>query len=235
MADTLHNEGLRRYGGPFDWIYSNVPMIMDCLEDDFEKLLDQKLMLKRAGGPGIGHKFYGPMLSDRTAIPIVFPHHNPMTKDHKRFQVHSKRFLKVLQLGPRKFFGMCEVVNSSKVLDKIRDVKDEGSKFGTLFEALCDQGVTNFELLVVLVACGNASEARGEPIVKPSIISQSKGRAKLRVDELHCVGACTGLKLKNKKDATALGKMITKGRTFDLQPDPLEAHAADQIKNKLRD
>lgn len=227
ISHTLENEGLRGYAGPFDWMYSTVDMVIDCLKNKFSKFLNKK-MLTTTGCKGnmTGHKVYGPMLAKQqdtnTCSRIVFPHHNLLTKkDYEHFQRAAARFLKVLELGQRKLFVMCEITESKKVLGDTANEKDLGAKFRKLFDALCNRGVTNFELFVVIIAVGNASFARHGPTSKPSIISGTKGSASLRVAELHCIGDCTGLRLKNKKDAKALGDIIKTGRVFDLQADPL--------------
>jgi len=42
VASVLNKNGLRRFSGPFDWIFSNSGMIQHCIEDDFVKFLDIK-------------------------------------------------------------------------------------------------------------------------------------------------------------------------------------------------
>jgi hypothetical protein len=37
---SLKNAGLKRASGPFDWIYSSLGMVADCIEDDFRAFLD---------------------------------------------------------------------------------------------------------------------------------------------------------------------------------------------------
>jgi len=37
----LQNAGLKRFSGPFDWIFSNLRMVADCIEDDFAAFLDR--------------------------------------------------------------------------------------------------------------------------------------------------------------------------------------------------
>jgi hypothetical protein len=36
----LQRAALKRFSGPFDWIFSNLRMVCDCIEDDFATLLD---------------------------------------------------------------------------------------------------------------------------------------------------------------------------------------------------
>ena len=38
----LQNAGLKLFSGPFDWIFSNMRMVCDCIEDDFAAFLDPR-------------------------------------------------------------------------------------------------------------------------------------------------------------------------------------------------
>ena len=44
---------LRKYAGPFDWLYSSADMIRHCLEDGFRAFLDRDQLI-RSAGPGSG-------------------------------------------------------------------------------------------------------------------------------------------------------------------------------------
>merc|ERR1712129_188692 len=188
-SNILEMEGLRKYAGPLDWIYSSTEMVIDCLGDKFSKLLRKDLLTK--AGNYVGHKTYGPMLQRG----VIFPHHDPRTKDRERFQKRVKRFLKVLQMKKRKLFVLCDLVSDPRRLDKVIDVELEGNMFYKLFDVLCKM-TTNFELLVVIVALDSASQASRSAMVRSSIITRSKGNARLHVDKLDCIGSCTGLRLK---------------------------------------
>merc|ERR1711862_924838 len=61
------------------------------------------------------------------------------------------------------------------------------------------------------------------PVVLRSRLSMANGSDKVVVHELHCVGACTGLKFKYVADEQALGVLYVGKRTFDLAPDPLKS------------
>lgn len=41
-AGSLKRFGLKKSSYPFDWIFSSIPMVTDCLRDDFAKFLDRK-------------------------------------------------------------------------------------------------------------------------------------------------------------------------------------------------
>ena len=127
---------------------------------------------------------------------------------------------------------MCEIISSPKAL---ADKEGLGAKFRKLFEALCKAGVTQFELLVVVIAVGSASFARQQaPSLKSSVFCGTRGSSSFRVDELHCVGAETGLRLKNKRDATALKDITTRvwGRTSGAGVESSRATPTVRTPNK---
>ncbi|ABQ70344.1 hypothetical protein Swit_3999 [Rhizorhabdus wittichii RW1] len=41
-STMLKAAGLKRYSAPFDWIFSNLRMVSDCIEDDFAVFLDRR-------------------------------------------------------------------------------------------------------------------------------------------------------------------------------------------------
>lgn len=41
----LKKYGLKQYSLPFDWIFSNLETVLDCIEDDFAKFLDEKYLV----------------------------------------------------------------------------------------------------------------------------------------------------------------------------------------------
>jgi len=218
MSDTLLTEGFRNYAGPFDWIYTNMDMVVDCIRDDFKKFLDLKLL--KGAGAGykvqVGHKVYGPMINRD----IVFPHHDPRSADRERFQRSTSRLLNILQLKLRKLFCFCDLVKSQRALDEFRGTDGAGEKVKQLFDAMQAKGVKNFELVVIAICTGSASAARGSPLVRRHAIVQDVKTCRLQVQELHCVGACTGLKFKQKADSKTLGAIIREGRKFAIRADP---------------
>eukprot|EP00931_Biecheleriopsis_adriatica_P086813 TRINITY_DN61397_c0_g1_i1.p1 TRINITY_DN61397_c0_g1~~TRINITY_DN61397_c0_g1_i1.p1 ORF type:complete len:359 (+),score=75.92 TRINITY_DN61397_c0_g1_i1:39-1115(+) len=215
VAECLRDEGLRRYSGPFDWIYSSPEMIEHCIKDDFAAFMDKKQIV-RAGG-SFGHKLYGPMLKRA----VVFPHHNPGSKDREDFMRRTARFKKVISSPKRKLLPLCTLVQSEANLALSRDVSGEEA----VFKALRAKGCKNFEMLSVHVVSGKCSEAnkRKKPVVKPLKQHLKVGQDILSSVELHCTGDCTGLRLKRKQDSKALGQCLVDKRDFDLDPDPLLA------------
>jgi hypothetical protein len=79
-AEILRRFGLRKFSGPFDWIFSTPAMTAHCLSDDFSTLLDpshfEPVPLDgRRHGPEFNvchHRFY----RDGFGVRFVFNHHD---------------------------------------------------------------------------------------------------------------------------------------------------------------
>merc|ERR1712232_249272 len=88
-------------------------------------------------------------------------------------------------------------------------------------------GCQHFELLAVNLIVGAASKVvtmkkkTEGPIVEKVHFGTKRNTGVLSIYDLHCVGACTGLRLKSKKDVQKLTELLVQGRTFSLQDDPL--------------
>lgn len=81
-SQMLKAQKLKRYSGPFDWVFSTAPMVEHCLRDDFRTLLDRSQMAalpERPEARGLErseHAFY----RDAFDVPKMFNHHD-MTLD----------------------------------------------------------------------------------------------------------------------------------------------------------
>lgn len=88
---TIKSIGLKRYSCPFDWIFSDQDMIVDCLVNDFKLYLDQTQYTTVPGATHVtaGHKTYGP---------YTFAHHDPRRPDHYAYFARTvDRFRLVLK------------------------------------------------------------------------------------------------------------------------------------------
>ncbi|MDB5510835.1 MAG: hypothetical protein JWR08_318 [Enterovirga sp.] len=80
VASSLRTAGLRRWSGPFDWIFTTPGMIADCIADDFASLLDPRYLvsvppaeLTNGAKKQCRHLLY----EARYGLPTVFNHHDP--------------------------------------------------------------------------------------------------------------------------------------------------------------
>lgn len=127
MAQILKAEGLRRWSGPFDWIFSAPGMVRDCLADDFSALLDrsqyESTPLDERMAPHetrCRHRLY----RERHAIPFVFNHHDPASSeaDYRFLQAGVRRLRTALDTpGTRnRLYLMTTVPTDETVFPEIR-------------------------------------------------------------------------------------------------------------------
>jgi len=226
VARLLRDLHLRRFAGPFDWVYSCPQMVRDCLKNDFCKFLDPNLIV--AKGHAWTHREYSLLLHRD----VVFPHHEPRIKDRAFFKRSVARFRLVMASPLRKLFVIVHPVASAKALHEIRE---EGlAELGRLFADLRSRGAVNFDLFAVHLVYGKCSEvASGSqrvPVMR-CIEDTCSGKERMVLWELHCVGQCTGLNMKAEADEKVLQKLLIgnskQKRSFDLLPDPVVANAID--------
>ncbi|CAK9089182.1 unnamed protein product [Durusdinium trenchii] len=221
VAKTLETMNLRRYAGPFDWIYTTAQLVRHCIEDDFECFLDLEQLYRH--GQAWGHRRYCQMLKRQ----ILFPHHRPADRDREHFQRTVQRWRQVVASEEKKLFVFMPLVQSKKELQSVRDRESmHGSNLQQVEELLRSlrQRVGNFELLVVYVVEGSSRWRQGatedtELDTTREILQQPE----LRVYELHCTGGCTGLKFKAPADDLALQSLLAARCSASgvLAPDPL--------------
>ena len=101
-AYMIKTIGLKRCSYPFDWIFSNPAIIVDCLENDFQVFLDRSLHCPSSlEEPCSGHMIYGGE---------TFRHRNVLQDDDYAYYVRCvDRFRSLLQNDCSKFFIMIMV------------------------------------------------------------------------------------------------------------------------------
>ncbi|WP_375458978.1 hypothetical protein [uncultured Enterovirga sp.] len=80
IAVALRDTRLRRWAGPFDWIFSSPGLIADCLEDDFATLLDPGQLRSVPEAEltfGAKRQCRHPLYEERHGLPPLFNHHDP--------------------------------------------------------------------------------------------------------------------------------------------------------------
>ena len=98
-AYYLKNNNLKISSYPFDWIFSNPLIILDMLNDNFEKFLNKdNYVIKDINSKINRHTIYLPEL-------ILFNHRNPYNdKDYLYYLKCIDRFYKVLLKNDNKLF-----------------------------------------------------------------------------------------------------------------------------------
>lgn len=109
----LRAADLKRYSGPFDWIFSNLRMVCDCVEDDFGAFLDRQHIttLPPDRRPTLDtcfadHKFY----QHRYGLNSIFNHYDPTSAEGSAYLERCvARFRSALNSSrPHLMLAVCE-------------------------------------------------------------------------------------------------------------------------------
>jgi hypothetical protein len=74
----LKTAGLKRYSGPFDWIFSNLRMVADCIEDDFATFLNREYLVQIP-------------VAERHGPDIQFAHHEVYRRNYRLDAIFNHR------------------------------------------------------------------------------------------------------------------------------------------------
>mmetsp|Transcript_8294 Transcript_8294/g.20970 ORF Transcript_8294/g.20970 Transcript_8294/m.20970 type:complete len:417 (+) Transcript_8294:61-1311(+) len=237
VSRLLQDAGMRRYAGPFDWVYSSAEMVRHCLNDDFTAFLDRSDII--AAGKKFGHRRYGPMLKRG----IIFPHHEPRGRDREFFMRTVARFRNILASSERKLFVLAHPVSSVTELQSLRHTSTKGcgiAEIARLYEDILSRGTRNFEFIAVYLLIGPAAawvgkEGSRQPRVRP-VRDTGPGSERLVMIELICTGGCTGVHFKAAADSKALRLLIIgddgRRRRMDLKSDPLPPKGGGGLKRR---
>lgn len=110
-ASFLHRQGWRRFSGPFDWIFSNPDLVVHCIEDGFETLLDrshyQPVPVEERPDPQ-AYRCHHRGYRERFGIPYLFNHHDVWTDEgHAYVRRCVERFLRVARGGAPALMLQC--------------------------------------------------------------------------------------------------------------------------------
>lgn len=104
-AYFLKRNRLKYFSYPFDWIFSNINTISDCVTDNFAKFLDKDNYTDHiSNNPELcGHKYYGDWM---------FNHKSPRNEEHYNYYVRCvDRFRDLLLQNEKKLFVIMVVNN----------------------------------------------------------------------------------------------------------------------------
>eukprot|EP00397_Hematodinium_sp_SG-2012_P000408 GEMP01000408.1.p1 GENE.GEMP01000408.1~~GEMP01000408.1.p1 ORF type:complete len:673 (+),score=165.44 GEMP01000408.1:3177-5195(+) len=214
-ANYLRDQNRRKFSTPFDWCYTNIPMVQWCLRDKFAAYLNPKLYVQLSSTVTntprrCGHEVFSRFMNRK----VVFNHHNPLfneSDDMEYFSRCAQRFRLVLASTSRKLF----VMTMRGEFAKCKEVGGADLLFAEL------QKVTrNFLLLFVYVVEGCAN-LRG----KKKMLERRYGDAGMEIYEVRCEGGHAGLVFKEARDAKRYHSVLLDGRSFELVEDPLKAKA----------
>lgn len=125
---------LKKCSYPFDWIFSDPEMIIDCLNDDFEKFLDRSLHIASSDKDKSGHKIYGK---------YIFKHHCILEEEHYQYFVRCvNRFRELIKRNENKLFII-------SFINRKQDIGQELQKKLNDLHKNLEKITNNFDLLVV--------------------------------------------------------------------------------------
>jgi hypothetical protein len=123
-SQLLKRNNLKKESYPFDWIFSDLDIIIDCIKDDFIIFLDKSYYVDiqdKWNDNQCGHKYYHPNM---------FNHHDPRNeKDYQYFVRCVDRFNNLLYKLENKLFiiSYLNLTNVNKSI--INDILQFNEKF----------------------------------------------------------------------------------------------------------
>lgn len=113
---ALKRNNLKLFSGPFDWIFCNSGMVMDCIKDDFKQFLFldnlKETPIEQRSSVNVNlctNKFY----ENQFNVKGIFNHRNPLIeKDYNYYLRCISRFKQVLHTKKGKLFFITERVKS---------------------------------------------------------------------------------------------------------------------------
>jgi len=177
----LKQAGLKRFSGPFDWIFSNLRMVCDCVEDDFAALLDLRYLVPVpiAIRPTPDSCFADHRLfKNRYGLTSIFNHYDPLTPGgHAYLQRCVERFRTAMTSGQPQL-----------LLAIVR--RHQGGLFG--FDRLCNvlERYPSIEALIFV-----SPETR-----EPRSLDIWKQRGRHRLIHLHTPSQVSGVRFEQEED-----------------------------------
>lgn len=191
-ASCIKEKNMKKCSYPFDWIFSNPEMIIDCINDDFVKFLDRSLHMASVRYPSntkdkSGHKIYGGH---------IFNHHYILEDTQYEYFVRCvNRFRELTKINDNKLFIISYINQEQDITKKIQ------KQLNDLYTTL--QKITNnFDLLVVWHTVGTE--------LKSNVI-EDKELNNLKYINITTINKSSGRNIKDKKENEFYKKCI-----FDL-------------------
>lgn len=134
---TLKKNNLKKESYPFDWIFTNFEIIIDCLEDNFNKFLDKKLYIEK------DIKKCSHIIYDVSKTNYMFNHHNPLNndKDYEYYVRCVNRFNDMIKSDKSKLFITMFV--------DIVDLNFNNINLITNFNEKLNNYTSNYKLLII--------------------------------------------------------------------------------------
>ena len=191
-SQLLKINGVKKSSYPFDWIFSNIPMVKHCIEDNFKSFLDKSQYSDYEINNTLienkcEHSFYGEIVF-KGQHKVIFNHHNPLSKqeDYHYFERCVNRFRELLISDePKTFIIFCGV---------------DSYEFSELFEFndFIRKHTNNYTLLVI----------QNEVSDKNSHILYDRIGSELRILRIETKSSTNGVDFKDKSDEEYLNETL---------------------------
>lgn len=194
-AYFIKRHNLKKCSYPFDWIFSNINVVIDCLKDDFKKFLDKDNYIDHSSNnPELcGHKIYNS---------AMFNHTSPRTEEGYEYFVRCvNRFRNLLLKKEKKLFVIMSVNDEhNNIENSLIELNNE------LKNITC-----NFNILYINHHAGILENSHS--IVDIDNIDN--------IDNIDILELCTtsisnGVDFNNNDDNIYLDKIFTSNYKFDI-------------------
>jgi hypothetical protein len=189
-AQITKNNKLRLCSYPFDWIFSNLNNVIDCIEDDFKIFLDKSYYIDNNPN-NCSHRKYGAHM---------FNHHNPLTnQEHYNYYVRGvNRFRNLLEKPEQKIF---------MILFDNRQHIDENLKQNILeFNNKLKNYTINYTLLIIF-----------NLVNKPNNYHNFTKIDNIDFLELHTISESNGVYFNNNIDNQYINNVLLNNYNFNIK------------------
>jgi len=193
-ATLLKRNKWKKESYPFDWIFSNINLVKHCIDDKFDKFLDQQYYPdKDPKSWQQNHVYYFPFSEDK-----MFNHKNPMKEDdYLYYQRCVKRFNQFVKKTEFKVF-----LNMHVNHDPINNTfKQKMIKFNNYLDKNCE----NYALICIVQGVGDKQEYSFET------------HSNIHFINLTTLSPSNGKEFINPTDNSFLDNLLKKVYKFDIE------------------
>lgn len=193
-ATLLKRNQWKKESYPFDWIFSNINLVKHCIDDKFDKFLDQQYYPdKDPKSWQQNHVYYFPFSEDK-----MFNHKNPMKEDdYQYYQRCVKRFNQFVKKPEFKVF-----LNMHVNHDPINNTfKQKMIKFNNYLDKNCE----NYALICIVQGVGDKQEYSFET------------HSNIHFINLTTLSPSNGKEFINPTDNSFLDNLLKKVYKFDIE------------------
>ena len=133
-SKILIRNNIKKESYPFDWMFSNITIVKDCIENNFNKLLEQKYYIdydKKYYNNNCGHSIYKSNL---------FPHRDMRLKHNYEYLIRCiNRFHSLCKSNKEKIF-LITIIHTNlitKILDNLNNLRNILNKKTNNFKIVC--------------------------------------------------------------------------------------------------